>query len=73
MTQETLGNAVIYRDRSTPIDVVEVVDLKLRWWDLVCLNTRERNQFPSVLDRPLRHLSALMTPASTVAPVLEIT
>jgi hypothetical protein len=29
----------------------------MRGWDLVCLSTRERNQFPSVLDRSLRHLS----------------
>jgi hypothetical protein len=25
----------------------------------MCVSTRERNQFPSVRDRPLRHLSAL--------------
>src|SRR5438552_5780179 len=47
------GNTIIYREASTRIDVVEVVDPKVRWWGLVCVSTRERNQFPSVLLQPL--------------------
>ena len=31
----------------------------MRWWVSVCVSTRERNQFPSVLLQPLGHLSAL--------------
>ena len=31
----------------------------MRWWDLVCVSTRGRSQFPSVLLQPLGHLSAL--------------
>jgi Bacterial regulatory proteins, luxR family len=52
------GNTVIYGDTSTHIDVAEVIESEVRWWGFVCVSTRERNQFPSVLDRPLRHLSA---------------
>ena len=29
----------------------------MRWWVSVCVSTRERNQFPSVLLQPLGHLS----------------
>ena len=35
----------------------EVIDREMRWWDLVCVSTRERNRFPSVLLQPLGHLS----------------
>src|SRR6478736_4427200 len=29
------------------------------WWDLVCVSTRSRSQFPSMLLQTLGHLSAL--------------
>ena len=51
------GNTVIYGDTSTHIDVAEVVESEVRWWDLMCVSTRERIQFPSVLLQPLGHLS----------------
>jgi hypothetical protein len=51
-------NTIVYGDTLTLIEVAEVVDSELRWWDLVCVSTRGRSRFPSVLDRPLRHLSA---------------
>jgi hypothetical protein len=51
------GNTVIYEDTSTHIDVAEVVESEVRWWDLVCVSTREEIQFPSVLLKPLGHLS----------------
>src|SRR4051794_32171079 len=43
------GNTVIYGDTSTHSDVAEVVESEVRWWDWMCVSTRERNQFPSVL------------------------
>jgi hypothetical protein len=51
------GNTVTYGDTSTHIDVAEIVESEVRWWDLVCVSTRERIQFPSVLLQPLGHLS----------------
>jgi hypothetical protein len=51
------GNTVIYRHTATRIDVAEVVDSEVRWWDLICLSTRGGSQFPSVLLQPLGHLS----------------
>jgi hypothetical protein len=51
------GNTVTYGDTSTHIDVAEIVESEVRWWDLVCVSTREEIQFPSVPDRPLQHLS----------------
>jgi hypothetical protein len=42
------GNTVIYGDTSTHIDVAEVVESEVRWWNLMCVSTRERIQFPSV-------------------------
>ena len=56
-TPETLGNTVIYGDTPTHIDFAEVVESEVRWWDLMCVSTRERIQFPSVLLQPLGHLS----------------
>ena len=50
-------NTVIYGDTLKQIVVAEVVESELRWWDLMCVSTRERNQFPSVLLKPLGHLS----------------
>src|SRR5262245_18563029 len=50
-------NTVICEDTSTPIDVAEVVDSELRWWDVMCVSTRGRSRFPSVLLQPLGHLS----------------
>jgi hypothetical protein len=41
----------------TLIDVAEVVGLEVPWWDLVCVSTLARIQFPSVLLQPLGHLS----------------
>src|SRR3954464_9924451 len=35
----------------------------MRWWDLVCVSTRERSQFPSVLLQPLGHLSVCLESA----------
>jgi hypothetical protein len=43
------GNTVTYGHTSTHIDVAEIVESEVRWWDLVCVSTRERIQFPSVL------------------------
>ena len=51
------GNTIIYGDTSTHIDVAEVDELEVGWWDLMCVGTRGRHLFPSVLDRPLGHLS----------------
>jgi hypothetical protein len=51
------GNTVTYGDTSTHIDVAEIVESEVRWWDLVCVSTREEIQFPSVRHRPLGHLS----------------
>jgi hypothetical protein len=34
------GNTVIYWDTSTNIDVAEVVESEVRWWDSVCVSTR---------------------------------
>jgi len=48
---------MIYGDTSTHIDVAEVVASEVRWWDLMCVSTREEIQFPSVLLQPLGHLS----------------
>jgi hypothetical protein len=47
------GNTVTYGHTSTHIDVAEIVESEVRWWDLVCVSTRERIQFPSVRDRGL--------------------
>ena len=47
------GNTVIYGDTSTHIDVAEVVESEVRWWDLMCVSTRERIQFPSVRATPV--------------------
>ncbi len=33
------GNTVIYGDTSTHIDVAEVVESEVRWWDLMCVST----------------------------------
>jgi hypothetical protein len=57
MPPKPWGNTVTYGDTSTHIDLAEIVESEVRWWDLVCVSTREEIQFPSVLDRPLRHLS----------------
>ena len=43
------GNTVTYGDTPTHIDVAEIVESEVRWWDLVCVSTREEIQFPSVL------------------------
>jgi len=51
------GNTVTYGDTSTHIDVAEIVESEVRWWDVVCVSTREEIQFPSVLLQPLGHLS----------------
>jgi hypothetical protein len=51
------GNTVIYEETSTHIGVAEVVESEVRWWDLMCVSTRERIQFPSVRLQPLGHLS----------------
>jgi len=40
------------------IDVAGSAWWELRWWVLLCVATRERNRFPSVLLQPLGHLSA---------------
>src|SRR6476659_2619895 len=37
----------------------KVLNREVRWWASVCVSTRGRNQFPSVLLQPLGHLSAL--------------
>ena len=54
---ETPVNTVVYRDMSTHIDVAESRCSGMRWWVSMCVRTRERNQFPSVLLQPLGHLS----------------
>jgi hypothetical protein len=54
---ETLVKSVIYGDTPTRIDVAEVVDSELRGWDSVCVSTRGRNRFPSLLLQPLGHRS----------------
>ena len=46
---ETLVKSVSYGDAPTSIDVAEVVDAEVRWWDLVCVSTRGRSRFQSVL------------------------
>src|SRR5215831_7041846 len=51
-------NTAIYGNTPTHIDVAEVVDLKVCWCVLASVSTRGRSRFPSMLDRPLRHLSA---------------
>jgi hypothetical protein len=51
--QKPWGNTVIYGDTSTHIHVAEVVESEVRWWDSVCVSTREGIQFPSVLLQPL--------------------
>ena len=51
------GNAVIYGETLKQIVVAGSRSSEVRWWDLVCVSTREGNQFPSVLLQPLRHLS----------------
>jgi hypothetical protein len=51
-------NTMIYRDTPMHIVVAEVVDPRVRWWDLVRVSTRGRVRFPSVLLKPLGHLSA---------------
>jgi hypothetical protein len=51
-------NMVIYGDTPTRIDVAEVVDSELCWWDLMRVSTRGQSRFPSVLLQPLGHLSA---------------
>ena len=45
ISRQTLAKKVSYGDALTPIDVAEVVDSELRWWDLVCVSTRERVDF----------------------------
>jgi len=57
MPPETAGNTAIYEDTAMHIDVAEVVESEVCWWELVCVSTRGRSRFASVLDRPLRHLS----------------
>src|SRR6267142_4708496 len=57
------ANTVIYGDTSTHIDVAELVESELRWWDLVCVSTRVEIQFPSVLLQPLGHLSVYLESA----------
>ena len=54
---ETLVKSGSYGNALTRIDVAEVVDSELRWWDLVCVSTRGRSRFPSVRLQPLGHLS----------------
>jgi hypothetical protein len=39
------------------IDVADVVESGMPWWDLMCVSTRERIQFPSERLQPLGHLS----------------
>ena len=56
---ETLVTSISYGDVATQIVVAEVVDPKVCWKDLVCVSTRGRSRFPSVLLQPLGHLSAL--------------
>jgi len=51
------SNTVIYGDRRTLIGVAEIVESKVRLWDFVCVSTRGGSQFPSVLLKPLGHLS----------------
>ena len=55
---ETLEKSIIYGDLPKQIVVAEVVDRKVCWKDSLCVSTRGGSRFPSVLDRPLRHLSA---------------
>lgn len=49
MTPETQDNTATYGDTSTHIDVAEVVESELRWWDLVCVSARGPIRFPSAI------------------------
>ena len=55
--RQTLVKSVSYGDAPTRIDVAELVESELRWWDFVCVSTRGQSRFPSVLLQPLGHLS----------------
>src|SRR2546430_13930066 len=58
MPPKPRANTAIYEDTAMHIVVARSRCSGVRWWDLVCLGTRGGNECPSVLDRPLRHLSA---------------
>ncbi len=64
--------SVSYGHVPRQIVVVEVVDSELRWRDLLCVSTRDRNLFPSVLLQPLGHLSVQVesTTCSGCAPII---
>ncbi len=51
------SNTVIYGD--SPMDIVVAGSRRSeeRWWDFLCVATRGRHLFPSVLLQPLGHLS----------------
>jgi hypothetical protein len=51
------SNTVIYGDTPMHIVVAGSRCWRVRWCVSVCVTERERNQFPSVPDRPLQHLS----------------
>ncbi len=54
---KTLVKSLTYGDTAKQIVVAEVVDRKVRWKDLVRVSTRGQSRFPSVLLKPLEHLS----------------
>ena len=48
---------MVYEHTLTKIVVAKVVGSEVRWQDLVYVRMREEIQFPSVLLKPLGHLS----------------
>jgi hypothetical protein len=63
-------HTVTYGHTPTHINVAEIVESELRWWDSVCVSTRERIRFPSVLLQPLGHLSVSLE-SVVYGPVVE--
>ena len=53
------SNTVTYGDTLKRIVVAGSRRLGVRWWVSVCVSTRERNQFPSVLLQPLGNISCV--------------